>query len=141
MCSQCTARNMQPKSDWVSMAAENPNLVTYQLTIELPQERIISIGRLGQFIFPAGNYLYTGSARRHLVSRVKRHLSKDKKLHWHIDYLLAVEGAEVTAVHLSEKTECECNRAVKGIVLAAGFGSSDCKEKCGSHLKYLRVDK
>ena len=132
---------IRPENEWISLATKNPELVTYQLIINLFQPTIIRIGCLGKFDFLSGKYVYTGSARQHLVSRVKRHLTKDKKLRWHIDYLLAVEGAEVTAVHLSEKTECECNKAVKGIVLAAGFGSSDCKEKCGSHLKYLRVDK
>ena len=131
----------QPENEWIFLATKNPELVTYQLIINFPQPTVIRIGCLGQFNFQSGKYVYTGSARQHLVSRVKRHLKKDKKLRWHIDYLLAAEGAEVTTVHLSEKTECECNKAVKGIVMAAGFGSSDCKEKCGSHLKFLRVDK
>lgn len=128
---------MQLKDDWLILAAENPRLVTYQLTINLDQESNITIGRLGRFKLPAGSYVYTGSARRNLVSRVKRHLSKDKKLRWHIDYLLAAKGTQVVAVDLSTKTECEYNQAVDGIVLTSGFGASDCKAGCGSHLKFL----
>lgn len=129
--------NCEPDHDWILLAAENPRLVTYQLSIDSTQAKIITVGHLGQFEFPAGRYLYTGSARSNLIPRVKRHLSKDKKLRWHIDYLLAENGADVMAVNLSEQTECECNREADGIIVAPGFGASDCKAKCGSHLKYF----
>ena len=128
---------MQIENDWVILAAENPQFVSYQLTINLDQESNITIGRLGRLKLPAGRYAYTGSACRNLVSRVKRHLSKDKKLRWHIDYLLAAKGTQVVAVDLSTKTECEYNQAVDGIVITPGFGASDCRAGCGSHLKFL----
>ncbi|MGE5336851.1 MAG: DUF123 domain-containing protein, partial [Gemmatimonadota bacterium] len=62
---------------------------SYQLLIEIARPLRCAIGRLGVFDFPAGRYLYTGSARRNLDARIARHLRGIKRLHWHIDYLLA----------------------------------------------------
>ena len=39
--------------------------------------------------FKKGCYGYMGSALNGLEQRVRRHLSTQKKLHWHVDYLLA----------------------------------------------------
>jgi len=108
----------------------------YQLDIVLAADARIAVGRLGEFLFPAGRYVYTGSARRNLDARVRRHLSRDKKLRWHIDYLLAAEQAEVVGVRLFEDGECAVNQATEGVVVAPGFGASDCRSGCGSHLKY-----
>ena len=70
------------------------------------------IGRLGEFHFPAGRYVYTGSARRNLDARVARHIRHDKALHWHIDYLLTSPGVRVVGVVRSRRTECALNHAV-----------------------------
>ena len=125
-------------------------LISYQLHIALKHSQKIGIGRLGEFLFPAGAYIYTGSARRNLLARVRRHLSSQnissqdamlqskpaqKKLRWHIDYFLEV--ARVTAVELYAEPECVCHQQVKGEILVPGFGASDCRAQCGSHLKYL----
>ncbi len=110
---------------------------TYQLVIELTAPVRLRIGRLGGFDFPAGRYVYTGSARRNLAARVARHLSKSKRLRWHVDYLLASGKARVTGVRLSRRAECTLNRATPGAVLVPRFGASDCRARCGSHLKYL----
>ena len=128
---------MQPTDDWKSQVANDANLVTYQLSILLERALSITVGQLGQFEFPAGRYLYTGSARRNIVSRVQRHLSKNKKLRWHIDYLLADEGANVLDVKLSDQPECAWNQQSDGVILVPGFGASDCRSRCGSHLKFL----
>jgi Uri superfamily endonuclease len=124
-------------SSWVRRAAADDSLVTYQLHIVLARSQWIGIGRLGRFQFPAGRYLYTGSARRNLIARVRRHLAKQKTLRWHIDYLLAKPQARVTAVELFAQGECHCNQQVKGEHIVPGFGASDCRAGCGSHLKYL----
>lgn len=60
-----------------------------------------------------------------------------KPLRWHIDYLLAREEATVLAVERLTMAECVANRAVGGTVVAPGFGASDCKAGCVSHLRYL----
>lgn len=68
----------------------------YALLIYLPHATQINVGKLGEFVFPAGFYVYVGSARRNLASRIARHRRKEKRLHWHIDYLL--QHAEVKEV-------------------------------------------
>ncbi|MCP9456712.1 MAG: GIY-YIG nuclease family protein [Nitrospira sp.] len=109
---------------------------TYQLLIRLAAPQRIQIGRLGTFSFPAGYYVYTGSARRHLEARVARHLSRSKNLHWHIDYLVAAPGARIIGVCCVSEMECTVVGLTRGDVVVSGFGSSDCRSGCGSHLKY-----
>lgn len=110
---------------------------TYQLAITLAAPARVAVGRLGVFEFPAGRYVYTGSARRNLEARIARHLRKEKTLRWHIDYLLAAPQAHVTGVERSTQPECALNQATAGRVLIPGFGASDCRAGCGSHLKFL----
>ncbi len=114
-----------------------PAFTTYQLRIRVGQALRLSIGRLGEFDFPAGTYVYTGSARRHFEARIARHLRREKALRWHIDYLLAAPGVVVTEVVRSGTAECALNQATAGALPVPGFGASDCKHGCGSHLKYL----
>jgi Uri superfamily endonuclease len=110
---------------------------TYQLHIELARPLRLAIGWLGVFDIPAGHYVYTGSARRNLEARIAHHQSKIKKLHWHIDYLLASPHARITAVHTSSEPECQLNQHTQGAIPIPGFGASDCRAGCGSHLKLL----
>jgi Uri superfamily endonuclease len=109
---------------------------TYQLIIEVSRPLSLRVGQLGTFRFPAGRYVYTGSARRNLEARIARHLSSRKRLRWHVDYLLAQRGVKVVRVRRSRLDECQLNRSVRGATPAAGFGASDCEAGCGSHLKY-----
>ncbi len=97
----------------------------------------LRVGALGLLEFPKGRYAYTGSARRNLESRIARHLSRYKPLHWHIDYLLARPEARVTRVLTFSRAECDVNRRTAGHIVAPGFGSSDCRSGCGAHLKFL----
>lgn len=110
---------------------------TYQLHIELACPQRLTIGKLGTFYFPAGHYVYTGSARRNLGARISRHQSGAKKLHWHIDYLLASPHARIAAVRTSTKPECRMNQCIQGSLPVPGFGASDCRAGCISHLKLL----
>ena len=110
---------------------------TYQLAIDIPRAVRVKIGRLGPLEFPAGCYLYTGSALRGLEARVRRHLSRTKRLHWHIDYLLDTPGVQITGVSTFEAPECAVNRRTAGAIVVEGFGSSDCASGCGSHLKLV----
>ena len=111
----------------------------YCLIISLDDEKTIKIGKkLGKITFNKGHYVYVGSAMNSLTARVKRHLSDEKKLHWHIDYLL--KNAAITDVIYNEsdkKIECELSQCLaeraNGI---KGFGCSDCN--CESHLHYFK---
>jgi Uri superfamily endonuclease len=114
-----------------------PAEVSYQLLIDVARPLRCEIGSLGKLDLPAGQYVYTGSARRNLDARIARHLRRDKVLRWHIDYLLAADGVRVVEVIRSRRGECALNRASRGRIVAAGFGASDCRANCGAHLKYL----
>lgn len=111
--------------------------ITYQLEIMLVEPSKLLIGKLGTFTLPAGRYVYTGSAIHHLEARIARHLRQQKKLHWHIDYLLASPNASILSITRHVISECKLNQETAGRILIAGFGASDCHAGCGSHLKLL----
>ena len=53
---------------------------SYQLFINVPKEIDLKIGKLGIYLFPVGSYVYTGSAKKNINKRIKRHLSKKKSI-------------------------------------------------------------
>jgi len=119
----------------------------YSLIISLSQGKEITIGKLGIAFFPAGYYVYTGSAlgssSTSLFGRMRRHLSKEKRKHWHIDYLLDAAVAKVVGVVLSETALRKEHEVVKSLEAGSkfrrvmkGFGSSDCRSGCAAHLQY-----
>lgn len=114
---------------------------TYCLIIDLPRKTDISVGKLGQFSFDVGLYVYVGSAIGGIEGRVRRHKSPMKRMKWHIDYLLR-EAEILSTVVIPCRTkgmECEVARTLAECmgakVLHKGFGSSDCR--CDSHLIYF----
>ncbi|MEJ5253662.1 MAG: GIY-YIG nuclease family protein [Chthonomonadetes bacterium] len=112
----------------------------YQLVLWLPETVTLQVGRLGMFTFPAGRYIYTGSAMGGLRARIARHLRAEKRLRWHIDYFLPYAVVQDIRVYpSSDVTECALNAqtlSARGArVVASGFGSSDCR--CPAHLVYL----
>ncbi len=113
------------------------NMQTYQLLIHLKRPVNIVIGALGKQAFAAGDYLYTGSAKRNIEKRVARHCRKRKTKRWHIDYLTSHPAARVTETRLFPEEECAVNQAAAGEITVPGFGASDCRAGCGAHLKYL----
>jgi sugar fermentation stimulation protein A len=113
----------------------------YQLVIRLGRRRAIDVGHLGRFVFPSGYYVYTGSAKRGLESRIARHLRMEKGLRWHIDYLLSqARIVEVKRYYSGRPSECELSLRVGALpgskIVAPGFGSSDCR--CSTHLFHFR---
>jgi len=107
---------------------------TYALIIHVPFDVEISVGALGRRSFRAGFYVYVGSAMGGLRERIQRHLREDKRLYWHIDYLLT--RARVVDLILAEgRGECGVAEALSAKLQPIdGFGSSDCR--CRSHLFY-----
>ena len=110
---------------------------SYQLLIKVTKDIDLKVGKLGRFIFLVGSYVYTGSAKTNIDKRIERHLCKEKKLHWHIDYLLNNDDVKIIDIKKSEMIECSLNKKTFGTIIIKGFGSSDCNLCCGSHLKYL----
>jgi Uri superfamily endonuclease len=108
----------------------------------------LTIGALGKINFNKGFYLYVGSAMGNygsstLLNRVKRHLldKKEKRIHWHIDYLLADIHSKIFKIYLipsAESLECTIAQQLSKICGSSikRFGSSDCT--CSSHLFYLK---
>ena len=115
----------------------------YVLLIMLKERSEIKIGRLGVLRFDSGYYAYIGSALGGLRQRISRHLRKEKKLHWHIDYLLEKASVEnIIVCQSGNRIECDIASEIGSIYnVIRGFGSSDCQ--CPGHLFYssLRFDK
>lgn len=112
----------------------------YVLIIRVSNDVAVQVGALGKLTFEKGLYAYVGSAQGNLEQRVRRHLLKEKRKFWHIDYLLGNDAATVLGVFhkQADKTEeCAVARAIgergRGV---AGFGASDCN--CKNHL--LRIE-
>ena len=78
----------------------------YCLIIKVSKNMNLKVGSRLEADFKKGYYVYIGSAMNSLESRVKRHLSEDKKLHWHIDYLL--KEAEIVEIIYNEDKKVEC---------------------------------
>lgn len=121
-----------------AVIADLPDSGVYQVMFRLAESLERRVGALGIVEFPAGFWVYTGSAKRALRKRVARHISRVKKRHWHIDYVLPPgEVVAVRALAAGISTECAQHQRLGGRFAEGprGFGSSDCS--CRSHLVYL----
>jgi len=106
---------------------------TYILLLVLDKNRVITTKR-SRFHLNRGFYAYVGSALNNLDSRLKRHLSKNKKLHWHIDFLLE-KAVILKIIYITSNKRIECGLAKSlnnKFECIRNFGSSDCK--CTGHL-------
>ncbi len=119
-----------------------PTKGTYALVLHLEHREEITVGKLGTFTFPAGYYLYVGSALGPggLEARLAHHRRRGKKLCWHIDHLLKhAQLVEVWSAASTDKLECLWAQAARELpgseIPVPGFGSSDCR--CLSHLIHL----
>jgi Uri superfamily endonuclease len=113
----------------------------YVLIIQISHDATVQVGALGKLTFTKGLYAYVGSAQNNLKHRVRRHLRKEKRKFWHLDYLLDNSAAKILAVFYKQaaKTEeCAVAKAIgeKGEAVA-GFGASDCH--CESHMFRLET--
>ncbi|WJW76248.1 GIY-YIG nuclease family protein [Thiohalobacter sp. IOR34] len=116
---------------------------SYVLLLHLAQPRQLIVGRLGEFDFEAGWYLYVGSAQGPggLAARVGHHLQGTARPRWHIDYLRA--AARLQAVWYSaepRRREDDWAALVSTLpgarVPVPGFGASD--SSAASHLLAFR---
>lgn len=113
----------------------------YCLVLLLDGDCSLRVGAMGPVDFPAGVYVYVGSAQAGVERRISRHLRGKKRMRWHIDYLLEEAEVVATACIATERKADECEiakallRSEGATVLARGFGSSDCG--CDSHLIFF----
>ena len=107
---------------------------SYVLLLHLPRAQQITIGKKGPVFFKDGYYAYVGSALNGLDQRLRRHLKHQKKLHWHIDFLL--EHAHISDIYTKEsriREECDIATSFdQQFDCIPEFGASDCD--CTSHL-------
>ncbi|MCU7843689.1 MAG: GIY-YIG nuclease family protein [Candidatus Thiodiazotropha sp. (ex Monitilora ramsayi)] len=104
----------------------------------------IPVGKLGNFTFARGWYLYVGSAfgPGGVAARCRHHRQVSTHPRWHIDYLRAVcDLREVWFTHDPVPREhLWAKRLASKLKLQSpvhGFGASDCG--CGSHLFFSAV--
>lgn len=113
----------------------------YILLINVREDIKIYLKNQKEWIIPRGIYFYVGSAKGPggLKARINRHFRSEKNIHWHVDYLLSHPASRITHVIYAETEEPECILAPLlesyGYThVIKGFGSSDCRHKCVSHL-------
>ena len=121
----------------------------YVLIIDLHENLSFRLKSLGDLSFDKGTWVYVGSAMgmgsTSLENRLRRHFRSEKTIHWHIDHLLD-SGSNIRAAIWSESSspvECEIAKNIdilEGINTGPkGFGASDCKQKCGTHLFHSEI--
>lgn len=107
----------------------------YALLLSINRDISQKIGALGIINFKKGVYAYIGSAQNNLEKRLKRHFSKEKKMHWHIDYLLSSESVNAKKafyINRNKIEECRIAKSLNSNESINHFGCSDCE--CSSHL-------
>ena len=119
------------------------NAGLYFLLVKLPSPIQLTI-RKKEYSLPAGYYIYTGSAQRNLSQRLRRHSSRHKKMHWHIDYLL--EHATISAIRVMSAAPRNDEQRYAGLwadmadgIPVPKFGASD-SPAC-SHLAWFKTRK
>ena len=134
-------------SDWIYsmtfLPAYIPNASgAYVLLILLLRPTRLPSVRFSGLLDP-GVYAYIGSAYGPggIRARCRRHFSRRKARHWHVDWL-TTDCDWIDAIAWPDSNECELVKRflpLWGISTAiAGFGNSDCRQ-CISHL--LRLEK
>ena len=115
----------------------------YLIILKNSSEMKIQVGSLGEHEFDKGYYIYVGSAKRNLFSRIKRHMKKnDKSKHWHIDYLRSKVDFKGFLTFSRKKYDSECTLVnfiddkTSYSKIVEGFGSTD--SECYSHLLYSK---
>ena len=121
---------------------------SYALFLSLPGATHLTVGRLGAFDFPAGVYVYLGSANGPggLRARLAHHARIAACPQWHLDYFrrhaqitggLVAEGIPAVALPLECAWSQQLLRLAGARPAAPGFGSADCLSGCPAHLVWL----
>ncbi|WP_456341689.1 GIY-YIG nuclease family protein [Thermovibrio sp.] len=112
---------------------------TYLLEFYLSGELSFSVRSGKFFTLQKGFYVYVGSAfgSGGIPSRLTRHLKREKKKHWHLDFITTSPLFSPELVVLLPGLRVECMVAslissLHGSFPVDSFGSSDCS--CPSHL-------
>jgi len=116
---------------------------TYLLFLSLKKGTRVRIGN-NERKLEKGHYIHVGSAfgAGGIKSRITRHFMKNKKIHWHIDKLTTNKNTtiEAFAVAIDQRAECIVSSIfskIEELKPIYGFGNTDCKNKCPSHLFFI----
>lgn len=110
----------------------------YLLLITLTRPAVLKSRPLRQRTLAPGRYLYAGSANGPggIGARVRRHMKRGKRRHWHVDDLTAV-AEDLRPLVFPDGNECDLVQSLVAggtfSVAIPGFGSSDCR-RCDGHL-------
>ncbi|NVJ69700.1 MAG: GIY-YIG nuclease family protein [Alphaproteobacteria bacterium] len=110
----------------------------YVLVLHLPEPVAVILPGKAAAQLSAGWYFYAGNAHGPggMASRLKRHMRREKKIHWHIDRLTTKADKVMAFAHEGGD---ECTLVARLLASGGyhiplpGFGSSDCPT-CQSHL-------
>lgn len=86
---------------------------TYILIIYSDKPFSVMVGKLGFISFNRGYYLYIGSAKKSLRTRLLRHISRIKNNFWHIDYILSDSYPSFIVDIMINPKACECTISQK----------------------------
>lgn len=114
----------------------------YLLILKLDKRRRIKVGRFPATYFEPGYYIYVGRAKRGLKGRIQRHLKKNNKIFWHIDYFTRYAPISQILIKPGAFNECAIARKLRSLIKQVtiplrGFGASDCR--CPGHLLHLPI--
>ncbi|NLJ34971.1 MAG: GIY-YIG nuclease family protein [candidate division WS1 bacterium] len=116
---------------------EAPQSGIYALEVPVTSALDISPGALGSMRLETGLYVYVGSARKGLPSRLGRHTLPAKSCRWHVDYLTtAFPPSRALVWPWLDGRECALAAELATLgQIVPGFGASDCR--CPGHLTKL----
>ncbi len=124
----------------------NPGI--YVMVGCLSHELRIELRSVGIYDLHPGIYCYCGSAKGPggLRARVNRHMNKETSKFWHFDYLKEnLRMLQIWWQTGKDAGECEIAQFLsnqKGAQIpVSGFGSSDCRNACVSHLIYFKDER
>lgn len=123
------------------------NTGIYVLELKVKNKFTFSHHKLGVKDLVKGYYYYFGSAQINLSQRINRHLNKNKKEHWHIDFLTCNDNILINKIfiikNLNKDYECKIANGLKQSfnlkIPIKNFGNSDCN-KCESHLLFSKIE-
>ena len=115
----------------------------YLLEIFAGNDFEISAVKFKGFKFKKGIYYYSGSAQKNFSHRIKRHLEKEKTIHWHIDHLTTNVNSRIENIFYWKNSgkdfECELVKILISKFNLSdeiiGFGNGDCKI-CRTHFLF-----
>ncbi len=104
------------------------NKGTYVIVLKI--DRDVNVSRPSFQELSKGLYAYVGSAMNSLTARLRRHLSKNKKIHWHIDQLTEVGEVILIVAFTGNRLEEKLSHFLSDrFEVIKNFGSSDLRTK------------